>query len=164
MSEYQLEKIDKASQQLENGLVRKLRPYRSLRNYITPLNSGMVSSSPAADDISGFADHSPSPRTSQVNMKGSATPTTPANEEALLSKEGYLFTRIVVGTPARYSWVRRWFFIQDGWFGACAVSTVDKVKGCVVIADRVRVSDCTCRMNNDIDRRFLFEVVTNNNK
>ena len=163
MSEYQLEKIDKASQQLENSLVRKLRPYRSLRNYITPLNSGMLSSSPAADDISGFADHSPSPRTNRISMT-SATTTTTANEEPILSKEGYLFTRIVVGKPARYSWIRRWFFIQDGWFGACAVSTVDKVKGCVVIADRVRVSDCTCRINNDIDRRFLFEVVTDNNK
>ncbi|KAI9491484.1 hypothetical protein BDB00DRAFT_483753 [Zychaea mexicana] len=172
MSEYQLEKISKASQRLENVAVRKVRPYRSLRNYITPINSGAVASSPAAEEMSSSAFdkyQSPSPRTSQIGLgsnngggDGSGTITTDDHGQPAISKEGYLFTRVVVGKPARYSWIRRWFFVQDGWFGACAVSTVDKVKGCVVIADRVRVSDCTCRVNNEIDRRFLFEVVSNN--
>ncbi|KAI9265211.1 hypothetical protein BDA99DRAFT_604465 [Phascolomyces articulosus] len=163
MSEYQLEKISKASQQLENGIVRQLRPYRSLRNYTTPMNSGMVTSTPAADDASGLDQPSVSPRTSQISILGGGVGITTTDDQPVYSKEGYLFTRAVVGKPARYSWMRRWFFVQDGWFGACNVSTIDKVKGCVVIADRIKVSDCTCRTNNDVDRRFLFEVVTNNN-
>ncbi|KAI8141299.1 hypothetical protein BJV82DRAFT_670923 [Fennellomyces sp. T-0311] len=153
MGEYQLAKISKASRTLETAAIRKARPHRSLRNYITPINSSVAQSSPAAADDSPF-ESSPSPRTSQISSY---------DDPPSSSKEGYLFTRVVVGKPARYSWIRRWYFVQDGWFGASTVSTVGKVKGCVVVSDRVRVSDCTCRTNNEIDRRFLFEVVTSSN-
>lgn len=73
--------------------------------------------------------------------------------------QGYLFSRIVVGKPSRYSWVRRWFFLKDGWFGQYTVSTVNKVKGTMTISDRIPTdASCECRIFTDIDRRFCFEV------
>lgn len=79
----------------------------------------------------------------------------PGDSGNLDYKEGYLYTRIIVGVPARYSWVRRWFFVQDGWFGSC---TVDKAKAYIVVSDRIKMEHAEYHVNNDIDRRFCFEV------
>ncbi|KAI8082930.1 uncharacterized protein BX664DRAFT_267811, partial [Halteromyces radiatus] len=74
-------------------------------------------------------------------------------------KQGYLFSRITVGKPSRYSWVRRWFFLKDGWFGQCTISTVNKSRGTITINDRIPIdASCECRIFIDIDRRFCFQV------
>jgi hypothetical protein len=75
-------------------------------------------------------------------------------------KQGYLFFRVAIGKPSRYSWTRRWFFLKDGWFGQYSVSTVNKVKGSLVIGDRIPINSyLQCRIFTDIDRRFCFKVV-----
>jgi hypothetical protein len=75
------------------------------------------------------------------------------------SKQGYLFNRIIVGKPARFSWTRKWFFLHNGWFGSCAVGTVNKIKGSITVNDRVSVLLCDIKVVNDLDRRFCFEIV-----
>ncbi|KAI9322134.1 hypothetical protein BX666DRAFT_577133 [Dichotomocladium elegans] len=170
--EYQLGKITEASQVLENSVIQKMRPHRSLRTYSSPSNSELppppppVATPPVPDHAAGASSLSipkdnttPSPElsSSPLSRVNSSTSQCDGN-----SKEGYLITRTVVGKPARYSWIRRWFFVQNGWFGSCIVTTVDKNKGCITIAgDRIAVASCSCRIVNDIDRRFCFEVRSN---
>ncbi|ORE19893.1 hypothetical protein BCV71DRAFT_93991 [Rhizopus microsporus] len=70
--------------------------------------------------------------------------------ETVIGKEGYLNSRI-----ARSTWVRKWFFLQRGWFGTM---TINKQKALITLGDRVLVSECTYKVVTDVDRRFCFEI------
>lgn len=167
-SEYQLQKINKACLALENTYIRSTRPHRSLTYYYT-VNNGMMTTTTSSETINNNDERSsslyetyssPSPVLERSSNKDGVISSSSSN---VIDKGGYLYTRITVGKPSRYSWVRRWFFLQDGWFGICTVSTVNKVKGCVVVGERVPVDEeCKYAPFNEIDRRFCFEVIRGN--
>ncbi|CAO3668979.1 unnamed protein product [Rhizopus stolonifer] len=74
----------------------------------------------------------------------------PAAEEIeIKEKHGYLNCRI-----GKSSWVRRWFFLQKGWFGTL---TAQRQRGYILMNDRVSISECTFKIV-DGDRRFCFEI------
>ncbi|KAI8364665.1 uncharacterized protein BYT42DRAFT_589984 [Radiomyces spectabilis] len=148
----QIEFMKKRCHTLEDQFIQRSRPHRSLKRYSTSNNDQMsaVSVSMAQGDrddkYSGY--ESPSEYSETDHPKEHP------------SKQGYLYARIIVGKPARYSWVRRWFFLQDGWFGYCHVSTVNKVKGCVVIGERASIEECEGKIVTDMDRRYSFEIIS----
>ncbi|ORY94894.1 hypothetical protein BCR43DRAFT_526032 [Syncephalastrum racemosum] len=139
-SAYQLKKIDAACQALEDYFLDQIRPHRSLKNYTTKLNR---SGTPFNETYS-----SPDLRTHHP----------PAQQRRGPDKEGYLFVRTIVGIPSRYSWARRWCFLKDGWFGTCTTANINRVKGCIVVSDRLRTSEAVCLQNNELDRRFCFDI------
>ncbi|KAI8053147.1 uncharacterized protein B0P05DRAFT_561784 [Gilbertella persicaria] len=134
-SDYQLEKMNKRYTELQDAYINQSKPHRSLKRYSTSSNDPMSAVSPmeSDDDLS--------------------TPDTNKNE-----KQGYLNCRIATPKVTRPPWNRKWFFLQDGWFGTCTVSTVQKEKGCIVLGDRIRISEAIFRICSDVDRRFCFEV------
>ncbi|KAI8343352.1 hypothetical protein BC941DRAFT_388418 [Chlamydoabsidia padenii] len=184
----QLARIQESTQALEDIYIRQIRPHRSLKRYSTCNNDKLVAItnsstidlvSDEGNDLVESPDQNPkmgsstslptsasyedihathlvrSSSTSSSNSNNSLT-----SQSSRHVKQGYLFSRIVVGKPSRYSWVRRWFFLKDGWFGQYIVSTVNKVKGTMTICDRIPInSSCECRIFTDIDRRFCFEVI-----
>ena len=93
------------------------------------------------------------PNTQGVMKKAPATKTSCGN------KQGYLTCRIMPAGKSRPPWVRKWMFLQQGWFGACTVSVINKEKGCITLSDRVKITECVFKVSTDIDRRFCFEVV-----
>ncbi|ORZ16542.1 hypothetical protein BCR42DRAFT_37851 [Absidia repens] len=183
----QLKRIQESTRALEDAHIRQIRPHRSLKRYSTSNNDQMVAitNSSTFESLSDDGNDPDSPAANNPKMSSSTSlPSTPlgcevdssqpvkssSSTSSLLSdsslsqpsrhvKQGYLFSRIVVGKPSRYSWVRRWFFLKDGWFGQYTVSTVNKVKGTMTINDRIPTNaSCECRIYTDIDRRFCFEV------
>ncbi|RUP48131.1 hypothetical protein BC936DRAFT_144927 [Jimgerdemannia flammicorona] len=128
--DYQLSLLRASRKPLEEEAITLARPQRSLTNYNAP------------SSISLFA-----------------SPTSNANAASPITKHGYLYQRTVTGKPARFVWSRRWFFVEDGWFGSLTVGTVGKVKGCVMLGERVGVLLCDVKQNSEQDRRFCFEVV-----
>lgn len=135
-----MKKIDAACQALEDHFVNQIRPHRSLKHYATQLNRVGTSVNETYS--------SPNLRTHRP----------PAPQRRGSGKEGYLFVRIVVGIPSRYSWARRWCFLKDGWFGTCTTANINRVKGCIVVSDRLRTSEAVCLQNNELDRRFCFDI------
>ncbi|ORZ22496.1 hypothetical protein BCR42DRAFT_345381 [Absidia repens] len=185
---YQLDRIQNSTQALEEVYIRQIRPHRSLKRYSTSNNDQLVAITNSST-IESLSDDCNKPDSSYMDRKmGSSTSLPPstsfgdihtsllvnqssstssststhssgATQSSCLTKQGYLFSRVVVGKPSRYSWVRRWFFLKDGWFGQYTVSTVNKVKGTMTISTRISVNNkCECRVFTDIDRRFCFEV------
>ncbi|KAG0165898.1 SNF1-interacting protein [Apophysomyces sp. BC1015] len=152
--EYQLQKIQESCHALEDSYIQQTEPRRSLKTYsITELDQ--------AYNAVAHENSEDKPRAStklKDTVPEKAAQGSHESEKDVLTRQGYLFCRIAVGKPVRFNWVRRWFFLQDGWFGMCTVSTVDKTKGCIVVGDRIKVQDCTGKVNLDTDRRFCFEV------
>ncbi|KAI8342234.1 hypothetical protein BD560DRAFT_359388 [Blakeslea trispora] len=131
-SEYQLTKINNRCLELQDAYIHQSRPARSLQRYSTLIQDPMSPTLESEDD-----------HDSLEIVKG--------------EKQGYLNGRIVT-SRTRTPWTRRWFFLQQGWFGSCTVSTVQKEKGCIVVGDRIRMADTTCRIS-DSDRRFCFDLI-----
>jgi hypothetical protein len=139
--------LQKTRKRIESNYLKQIKPTRDLDHY-----------NPAASPITGS------------NAIASLTALSPSSSAAFnkqkleelietSSKQGYLFNRIVVGKPARFSWVRKWFFLHDGYFGSCTVGTVNKIKGSITVNDRVSVLLCDVKVVSDLDRRFCFEIV-----
>ncbi|CAO3594773.1 unnamed protein product [Absidia cylindrospora] len=185
---YQLDRIQNSTQALEEIYIRQIRPHRSLKRYSTSNDDQLVAITNSST-IESLSDDCDEPDSSDMDRKMGSSTSLPsstsfgdihtsllvkqpsstsssaythssgATQSSRLTKQGYLFSRVVVGKPSRYSWVRRWFFLKDGWFGQYTVSTVNKVKGAMTISTRISVNNkCECRVFTDIDRRFCFEV------
>ncbi|BFZ63745.1 SNF1-interacting protein [Saitoella coloradoensis] len=75
------------------------------------------------------------------------------------SKQGYLHVRTTTGKPARYIWVRRWFFLKEGQFGWLIQGA--RVAG-VEESDKIGVLLCNVKPVATEDRRFCFDVQTRN--
>ncbi|ORX60370.1 hypothetical protein DM01DRAFT_1300121 [Hesseltinella vesiculosa] len=146
---FQLEHMELATKAFEDVQIRHLRPHRSLKRYSTTSNDQMM----AINNNSADSFHS-----ADGDMPASPPPTIPSASNG--AKQGYLFYRQTVGKSARSTWVRRWFFLKNGWFGSVFTSTVNKRKGCVVMGDRISVKSSHCRVYTDIDRRYCFEVTS----
>ncbi|KAI8367897.1 hypothetical protein EDC96DRAFT_506449 [Choanephora cucurbitarum] len=141
-SEYQLTKINNRCLELQDAYINKSKPNRSLKRYSTLSNDPMVAVSPTENT----SDDDSNSNKEWVNTlkKG--------------EKQGYLNCRIV-SSRNRTPWSRRWFFLQQGWFGTCTVSTIQKEKGCVMVNDRIRITEATFRVFSESDRRFCFDLI-----
>lgn len=146
---YQLSKIENRCTELQELYIAQLKPHRSLKSYSTTSNDQMLAVSSSSV---GKSVHAPIPSFTQASNPSLINVRTTSK-----SKQGYLNSRIMIG-KTRPPWVRRWFFLQDGWFGTCTVSTVNREKGCIVLGDRIRISKCIFRVCADLDRRYCFEV------
>lgn len=74
------------------------------------------------------------------------------------ARQGWVFLRTVSGKPARYSWVRRWAFVKNGIFGWLVQGAKS---GGVEESEKIGVLLCSVRLATQEDRRFCFEVITN---
>ncbi|CAO3607983.1 unnamed protein product [Cunninghamella echinulata] len=183
-SKYQLDQIKKSSHILEDALLKQIKPHRSLKRYSTTKNDLMVAISHSSTSDSLLDDQNNSTNDNTLNnsndpkMESNTSLVSASSQDETVNnftggendndeyfssskvneKHGYLFSRIIVGKPNRYSWVRRWFFLKDGWLGQYNISTVNKIKGCLVIGDRIQVSTCESKIYTDTDRRFCFEI------
>ncbi|KAI7873220.1 uncharacterized protein EV154DRAFT_528530 [Mucor mucedo] len=128
---YQLHQLQASRISLENKTLTIARPARDLEKY-----------SPASASQTGLNNRHSLDYTTSVLKNG--------NHQS--HKWGYLFIR-----GARNYWTRRWFFLYDGSFGSCNVST--RQKGNITMNDRVSVLLCDIKPLADIDRRFCFEVM-----
>ncbi|KAF1805942.1 hypothetical protein FB192DRAFT_1365244 [Mucor lusitanicus] len=152
-SRHQLNKLQKRCTELQERYMAQIKPHRSLKRYSTAANDPMLAVSPSAMDSDSQQEATtttslqPSPDTMGVSN----------STRAPKGKQGYLNSRIMNG-KSRPPWTRRWFFLQEGWFGTCTVSTIHKEKGCIVLGDRIRISECIFRVCTDMDRRYCFEV------
>ncbi|KAI8143142.1 hypothetical protein BJV82DRAFT_611536 [Fennellomyces sp. T-0311] len=131
--DYQLHRLQVARKQLQSEYVQQTQPLRDLDRYGSVTLPSSLGSA----------------MTSRHSLDFSAVEPTEAT-----NKWGYLFTRV-----SRMSWARKWFFLCDGYFGTCQVSTNSKLKGAITVGERVSVLLCDIKPVSDIDRRFCFEVV-----
>ncbi|CAO0795768.1 unnamed protein product [Mucor circinelloides] len=154
-SKYQLNKVQKRCTELQELYIAQIKPHRSLKRYSTAGNDQMLAVSPNA--MESGDDDTPSSSSSAPPAAKELNPNTIGVRKASRGKQGYLNSRIMSG-KSRPPWVRRWFFLQEGWFGTCTVSTINKEKGCIVLGDRIRISECIFRVCTDMDRRYCFEV------
>ncbi|KAI8643269.1 hypothetical protein BD408DRAFT_431652 [Parasitella parasitica] len=150
-SEYQMNKVKKRCTELQELYITQIKPHRSLKCYST---TGSDSSQAVSSNAMENAQEETIPATvaRELNPSSIGVVAKPSK-----GKQGYLNSRIMVG-KGRPPWVRRWFFLQEGWFGTCTVSTVNKEKGCIVLGDRIRISECIYRICTDMDRRYCFEL------
>ncbi|KAI1005217.1 hypothetical protein K3495_g3001 [Podosphaera aphanis] len=74
-------------------------------------------------------------------------------------KHGWLFLKVTSGKPARTSWVRYWFYVRNGIFGWLIQGSQS---GAVEESERIGVLLCSVKPAVQEDRRFCFEVKTNN--
>jgi hypothetical protein len=119
--------------------VEQIHPPRALKCYSTASNDKMMAVT--TDDN----DDEEEPDSYSVAVKS--------------NKQGYLYAKVLAGRNARGYWMRKWFFLEQGIFGSCTVSTVNKERGCIVLADRISISECTYKISTDTDRRYCFEVI-----
>ncbi|KAI9268822.1 hypothetical protein BDA99DRAFT_546152 [Phascolomyces articulosus] len=137
--DYQLHRLQVARKQLQSEHIQQTQPLRDLDRYgpvSLPSSLGTAMTSRHSLDFSNI------------------TPSNTADEKTSANKWGYLFTRV-----SRMSWIRKWFFLHDGYFGTCQVNTNPKLKGAITVGERVSVLLCDIKPMADQDRRFCFEVV-----
>ncbi|TGZ85203.1 hypothetical protein EX30DRAFT_326197 [Ascodesmis nigricans] len=72
-------------------------------------------------------------------------------------KRGWLFMRTLTGKPTRTTWIRRWFFIQNGIFGWLVQGYRN---GGLEESEKIGVLLCNVRPAVQEERRFCFEVKT----
>ncbi|GAN05638.1 hypothetical protein MAM1_0097d05110 [Mucor ambiguus] len=159
-SNYQLNKVQKRCTELQAVYMAQIKPHRSLKRYSTAANDPMLAVSPSSHNTLDSGDEETTPSSSSPASRAAQQldpSTMGVSRKASKDKQGYLNSRIMNG-KSRPPWVRRWFFLQEGWFGTCTVSTVHKEKGCIVLGDRIRISECIFRVCTDMDRRYCFEV------
>lgn len=96
---------------------------------------------------------------STVPFLGNRPPAThnEATADTPTSKQGWLFFRTVTGKPARTTWIRRWYFVQNGIFGWMVIGSKS---GGVEESDKIGVLLCSVRPAFQEERRFCFEVKT----
>ncbi|KAI9019344.1 hypothetical protein CLU79DRAFT_758381 [Phycomyces nitens] len=159
---FQLQNIQKSCSILEDAYIRQTRPHRSLKRYSTMPNrrrSTIISGSPvlgeSGDDRATIRP--PSLNEHRMSLEDQSTFDSLLPDDSS-PRQGYLYQRYAIGKSTRYTWARRWFFLQDGFFGNCTVGTINKVKGSLVVDERIKIQGCKGKINNDIDRRFCFEV------
>lgn len=150
-TKYQLNRVKKRCTELQELYINQIKPHRSLKRYSTVGNDQML----AVSHNSLESEEEVSPSTAATTQE--LDPSSIGVKKASKGKQGYLNSRIMIG-KSRPPWVRRWFFLQEGWFGTCTVSTINKEKGCIVLGDRIRISECIFRVCTDMDRRYCFEV------
>ena len=100
---------------------------------------------------------------STVPYLGSQAPSTVKLTKGMTfkpEKQGWLNLRTLAGKPTRTVWVRRWGFLKNGIFG-CLVHGART--GGVEESERIGVLLCGIRPAFQEERRFCFEVKTNNN-
>ncbi|KAI7855698.1 hypothetical protein BDC45DRAFT_544871 [Circinella umbellata] len=135
--DYQLHRLQVARKQLQSEHIQQTQPLRDLDRYgptSLPSSLGTAMTSRQSLDFSN------------VNTLN--------EDKTSANKWGYLFSRI-----SRMSWVRKWFFLHDGYFGTCHINTNPKLKGAITVGERVSVLLCDIKPMADQDRRFCFEVV-----
>lgn len=71
-------------------------------------------------------------------------------------KQGWLFLRMLSNKPTRYTWVRRWHYCRDGVFGWLVPGSHGVLQG-----DEIGVLLCNARPAVGEERRFCFEIKTN---
>ncbi|KAI8997435.1 hypothetical protein BDB01DRAFT_38067 [Pilobolus umbonatus] len=133
-----------------------MKPPRTLKRYSSNLTDTHES---AEEDQNQLKKRRRKSSSLSKNDSLSSMDDTQDNLVLKYDKQGYLNCRILSSKSTRSSWARKWFFLQKGWFGICTVSTVNKEKGCIILSDRVPISECTYKVNNDSDRRYCFEVI-----
>ncbi|ORZ07683.1 hypothetical protein BCR42DRAFT_426010 [Absidia repens] len=74
------------------------------------------------------------------------------------TKSGYLMTRLTNDTSS--PWKRQWFFIHGGYFGSCKV-TDPEVSPSITLDDCVPLQFCQIKLLDSSDRRFCFELNSN---
>lgn len=147
--------MNKRCTELQDIYIEQMRPHRSLKRYSTQNNDKTSAVSP--NTLESDEEIHNSKTLLDPNTMGTNTSDDPKRAG---NKQGYLNSRIVItGKSARPPWSRKWYFLQQGWFGTCTVATINKEKGCIVLGDRVAIKECVFRVCNDIDRRYCFEVV-----
>ncbi|KAK4513061.1 Glutaredoxin [Mucor velutinosus] len=157
-SKYQLNKVQRRCTELQELYMAQVKPHRSLKKYSTAANDPMLAVSPSSHTTMDSGDEETAPTLSSTLAAKQLNPNTMGvSRKASKGKQGYLNSRIMNG-KSRSPWVRRWFFLQEGWLGTCTVSTIHKEKGCIVLGDRIRISECIFRVCTDLDRRYCFEV------
>lgn len=163
--EHQMSKIKKRCNELQEIYIEQTKPHRSLKRYSTQSNDQMSAVSASNMESDEESEQQANERRSSLTLDPSTigimrkTPSIVINRQSG-NKQGYLNCRIIpTGKSARPPWARKWVFLQDGWFGTCTVSTVNKEIGCITLGDRVNITECVFRVCTDIDRRFCFEVV-----
>jgi hypothetical protein len=148
---HQICKIKKRCIDLQSSYIAQTKPHRSLKRYSTQSNDQMsaVVSSVAESEEDGSRDF----------LDASSLGISPTKRHSTKGKQGYLNCRIITAKSTRPAWARRWFFLQDGWFGTCTVNSGKlPQKGCIVLGDRSRISECIFRVCTDMDRRYCFEA------
>ena len=123
--------LQAARRELVEATLEQFKPSRELEDYSTSTVPYLGSRGP-------------------INLK-------PKDPSAVISeKQGWLFLRIMSGKPVRYSWSRRWYYCRDGVFGWL----VPGIQG-VLQGDEIGVLLCNARPSVGEERRFCFEVKTN---
>lgn len=160
-----MSKIKKRCNDLQDIYIEQTKPHRSLKRYSTQSNDQMSAVSPSNLESDEESEQQANNRRSSLTLDANTTGVMRKTPSIIINKQsgnkqGYLNCRIIpAGKSARPPWARKWVFLQDGWFGTCTVSTVNKEKGCITLGDRVSITECVFRVCTDIDRRFCFEVV-----
>ncbi|KAI9321723.1 hypothetical protein BX666DRAFT_2023819 [Dichotomocladium elegans] len=134
--DYQLHRLQAARRQLESEYLQQTQPIRDLEKY------GSSTASIAGSVAGGAGSRHSLDMTFSSNKKVTSN-----------TKWGYLYARV-----SRLSWTRKWFFLYNGYFGTCSVST--KLKGTISVGEKVSVLLCDIKPVTDVDRRFCFEVVS----
>ncbi|KAG2233388.1 hypothetical protein INT48_000391 [Thamnidium elegans] len=135
--QYQINKMNSRCTELQDNYIEQVKPDRSLKRYSFPttvISDDTTTTTIKDDDIT--------------------------QPKKIGNKQGYLNSRVIItGKSARPPWSRKWFFLQQGWFGTCTVTTINKEKGCITLGDRVSIKEAVTRISTGSDRRFCFEVV-----
>lgn len=156
---HQIRKIKKHCVDLQSNYIAQTRPHRSLKCYSTQFNDQMCAVVSSSNIVESGEDSSQELAAKQLDPSTIGTPSSKRSTTRRKGKQGYLNSRIITSKSTRPAWARRWFFLQDGWFGTCTVNS-SKVpqKGCIVLGDRSLIADCIFRVCTDMDRRYCFEV------
>jgi len=125
------QELQQARMQIEESTELSSRPSRELDDYST---------------VAGTFPQRPNARTPNSVLSNAFT------------RQGWVFLRTVVGKPARYTWVRRWAFVKNGIFGWLVQGAKS---GGVEESEKIGVLLCSVRPAVQEDRRFCFEVITN---
>ncbi|EGX94450.1 transcription factor SipA3, putative [Cordyceps militaris CM01] len=81
----------------------------------------------------------------------------PKDDSAVVCvKQGWLFLRVLSNKPTRYTWIRRWHYCRDRVFGWLIPGAQGVLQG-----DEIGVLLCNARPAVGEERRFCFEIKTN---
>jgi hypothetical protein len=122
-----------ARRQIEDAAELKARPSRELDSYTASTSSYLSNSGPLG-----------SPKRIDTDKD---------------QKQGWLFLKTLTEKTARTVWLRRWFYVKDGVFGWLQQNSKLSAVG---ESEKIGVLLCGVRPAMQEERRFCFEVKTNN--
>ena len=122
--------LQAARKQIEESAEAATRPSRELEDFAVGSASASVAIAPSATDLQAHARS---------------------------EKQGWLNLRTVSGKPSRTTWLRRWFFVQNGIFGWLVQGSRS---GGVEESEKIGLLLCNVKPGNADDRRYVFEVKT----